>query len=217
MWQQQCWRKFCINSLFSFSSALLNCRWSFVHFFTVSVDDLFLCFESIYDVSFIVPHLFGCFLCCSLYNTPFLFFDWSVKCANHLKTYKPIMEYKIWMASNWKNSMSQTFLCSCRHQPSPASFGFFFKDFSTCSEINDLTVLLLNTNCIESVVQTLDNQMFHLQKGQVLVFLIARTHLASRFASSWYKPDMGLVAGEGRVGVCGLLKSWAALISPAAG
>ena len=111
MWQQRCWREFCINSLFSFSSALLNCRWSLVHFFTLSADDLFLCFESIYNVSFIVPRPFGCFLCCSLYNPPFLFFEWSVKCAIHLKT------HKIWMTSNWKNNVSGTFLCSCRHQP----------------------------------------------------------------------------------------------------
>lgn len=39
----------------------------------------------------------------------------------------------------------------------PASVGFFLKDFSTSSEINDVTVLLLNTNCIQGVVQMLDN------------------------------------------------------------
>lgn len=77
---------------FSFGSALLNCRWSLARSFLLSTDDLFLCFKRIYDVSFIVPHPFGCFLCCSLYNPPFLFFDWSVK---YVKTYKNIMEYKI--------------------------------------------------------------------------------------------------------------------------
>lgn len=52
----------------------------------------------------------------------------------------------------------------------PASSGFFLKGFSTCSEINDLTVLLLNTNCIESVVQTLDNQCFTSRRDRYLSF-----------------------------------------------
>lgn len=35
-------------------------------------------------------------------------------------------------------------------------FGFYM-DFITCSEINYVTVLLLNTNFIQGVVQILDN------------------------------------------------------------
>lgn len=131
MWQR-CWHQFCINSSFSFSSALLNCRWSLASFLTLSADDLFLCFESIYDASFIVHHPFGCFLCWSLYNLRFLFFDWSVKCASHLKTYKTVMEYKIWMASKWENASGTFYVVAVasfllRHLlPLPPSLNYYF-------------------------------------------------------------------------------------------
>lgn len=88
----------------------------------------------------------------------FFFFDWSVKCASHLEAYKTRMEYKIWMASDWKNNVSGTFYAvagSNPKQPLPP-FGFYM-NFITCSEINNVTVLLLNTNFIQGVVQILGN------------------------------------------------------------
>lgn len=88
----------------------------------------------------------------------FFFFDWSVKCASHLEAYKTRMEYKIWMASDWKNNVSGTFYAvagSNPKQPLPP-FGFYM-NFITCSEINNVTVLLLNTDFIQGVVQILGN------------------------------------------------------------
>lgn len=46
----------------------------------------------------------------------------------------------------------------------------FLKDFSTSSEINDITVLLLNIKCIQGVVQTLDNRCFISRKDGYFSF-----------------------------------------------
>lgn len=72
-----------------------------------------------------------------------------------------------------KNNVSGTSLSSYRHQPETTHLLpciFFFKDLSTCSEINDVTVVLLKTNCTQSVVQTLDNPCFTFRKDRFLSF-----------------------------------------------
>lgn len=82
------------------------------------------------------------------------------------------MEYKIWMASSWKNNVSGTSLCSYRHQPQTTHLlpCLFFKDLSAFSKINGVTVVLLKTNCIQSVVRTLDNPCFTSRKDRYVSF-----------------------------------------------
>lgn len=48
-------------------------------------------------------------------------------------------------------------------------FGFY-KDFITCSEINNVTVFRLNTNFIQGGVQILDNCHFTSRKDRYLSF-----------------------------------------------
>lgn len=46
----------------------------------------------------------------------------------------------------------------------------FYKDFITCSEINNVTVLLLSPNFIQGVVQILQNCHFTSRKDMYLSF-----------------------------------------------
>lgn len=52
-----------------------------------------------------------------------------MKCASHLKAYKTRMEYKIWMASDWKNNVSGTFYAVAGSNPKqpPASLWFLYE------------------------------------------------------------------------------------------
>lgn len=111
------------------------------------------------------------------------------------------MEYKIWMASDWKNNVSGTFYAVAAPTPNNPlpPFGFFM-DFIACSEINTVTVLLLNTNFIQGVVQILHSCYFTSRKGRYLSFWWPIPQLDTGFIYSGYEPDVGTGGGWGCVG-----------------
>lgn len=83
----------------------------------------------------------------------FFLFDWSVKCASHLKTYKTEWSIKYGWPQTGRIMCLELFMqlqSPTPNNPLPP-FGFC-TDFIICSEINNVTVLLLNTNFIQGVV-----------------------------------------------------------------